>query len=200
MYFLCTMHPDLPETNEENYIGEWLMLKERRKAIKDFYNEKHNIPLSIEHKADNKYGSMTPANERAGKILDLFLDKDGHMIAKCHLFSENKESFKRINYGSHVNKEKWGVSPRIDWCMPDGLSGKINKHITHLALTLTPYFDKYGTYIHDWNTNEKTMDAVIQRKYYKENDGKCFAMPELKNKIDYSMNLLYKKKNNGMLL
>ena len=181
MYFLCTIHPELEETKTKEYIGGWMTLEEKKEAIEHFYKTNQNIALSIDHKADKTYGSFIPKNERVGKILDLFNDKDGDLVAKCILYKDSSDAFNRINEGFHINKEKWGVSMRIDWCM--AIDGKIDKKLTHLALTLTPYLGKQGTYIHHWSTNEKAIDLTIDREYYNENVGSCYASNQLKNKI-----------------
>src|ERR1700761_1194466 len=156
MYFLCTIHPELEETKSKGYVGGYMTLEEKKEAIDNFYKTDQNIALSMQHKTkDKNYGSFIPRKEKVGKILDLFNDKDGDLIAKCILYKDTN-AFNIINEGFHINKEKWGVSVRIDWCMLPG-ADKIEKKITHLALTLSPYFADRNTYIHHWSTNEKSI-------------------------------------------
>ena len=181
MYFVCTIHPDLEETRREGYRGWWMTLTEKKEAIERFYDEKQVIPLSLDHTASKTYGSSIPVPSRVGKVLDLFLDKSGDMAAKCILETDN-EAFKRVNTGSHIHGEKWGVSPRIDWSMPDGIEGdRIEKRLTHVALTLDPHFASQGAYIHQWHHREAGVDRIIARHYAGEST--FYAAPALLDKL-----------------
>lgn len=184
IYFLSTVHPELEETKVNGYKGQWMTFEEKKEAIRNFYKTKQHIPLSINHTTSKEYGSVIPSNERVGEVVDLFTDKDADLIAKCVLY-KGKDGFKTMSHGTYMNNEKWGVSVRIDWCMPGGLGGdgKIEKKLTHVALTRTPYLAAQGSYIHHWSTNEKDINKKIHKEYYQEKDGYCFASDELKNKI-----------------
>ena len=185
MYFVSTIHPELPETQVDGYLGEWLTLQDKRDAITEFHatNKKPGIPIVVNHDVEKTYGSLVPVSKRVGKVKDLFMDKDGDLVAKCVLYT-GTEAFKQISQGIHLNREKWGVSVRIDWCMPDGLESKrIDKRLTHVALTQTPYLGEQGAYIHHWSHNSVNIDRVIDREYFTENEGHCFASDQLKSLI-----------------
>lgn len=195
MYFLCTLQADLEETRREGYIGEWMTKEEKKDAILKFYKQKQHIPLSINHTTAKEYGAAIPQNERVGRVLDLFNDKDGDLVAKC-VIDKDSSAIHRLNKGSYVDGEKWGVSQRVDWCMipNENGGGKIDKLLTHVALTQTPFLADEGSYIHHWSTNEKTVDKAIHRDYFQEGAGHCFAAPELIHKIkkatDAGINLI----------
>ncbi len=190
MYFLCTLQADLEETRKDNYIGEWMTREEKKEAILKFYKQKQHIPLSIDHTTAKEYGAAIPMSKRVGRVLDLFNDKDGDLIAKCVIDKDSK-AIHRLNNGSYVNGEKWGVSVRIDWCIIPGSkageTARIDKILTHVALTQTPYLADEGSYVHHWSTNEKAVDNAIRREYYEEGNGYCFAAPELLQKIQTGM-------------
>jgi hypothetical protein len=170
------------------------MTKEEKKdAILKFYRLKQHIPLSIDHTTAKEYGAAIPKNERVGRVLDLFNDSDGDLIAKCVIDKDSK-AIHRLTNGVYAKGEKWGVSVRIDWTLPGGIEGgRIDKLLTHVALTQTPYLSD-SAYIHHWSTNEKTVDKAIHRDYFQEGTGHCFAAPELIHKIkkatDAGINLI----------
>lgn len=184
MYFLCTLQPDLEETRRIGYIGEWMTKVEKRDAILKFYKTRQHIPLSIDHTAPKTFGCAIPPKERVGRVLDLFNDRHGDLIAKCVIDRESG-AVNRLNSGTYLRGEKWGVSVRIDWIISYGLDGMghVDKTLTHVALTLDPFLAKEGTYVHHWHTNERVVDKTIHEKYYREGDGECFAAPELLQKI-----------------
>ena len=184
MYFLCTLQADLEETRRHGYIGEWMTKEEKKDAILKFYKQKQTIPVSFDHMTSKEYGAAIPKNERVGRIVDLFIDADGDLIAKCCIDKENSSAINRLNKGAYADGKKWGVSVRIDWCMPGGTAGgRIDKMLTHVAITETPYLADYGSYIHHWHNNEKVVDRAIQKEYFREGHGHCFATPTLIEKI-----------------
>lgn len=184
MYFLCTLQADLEETRRKGYIGEWMTKAEKKDAILKFYKQKQNIPVSFDHTAPTGYGMTIPQQERVGRIVDLFMDADGDLVAKCFVDHESG-AITKLNRGAYRDGKKWGVSLRIDWCMPDGTAagGRIDKSLTHVAITETPFLADHGSYIHHWHNNEEVVDRAIQKDYYKEGHGHCFAAPQLVEKI-----------------
>lgn len=182
MFFLATLQADLPETHDDTYRGVWFTKAEKKDVILKFYKLNQTIPLSVDHTADKEYGSVIPTDKRVGRVLDLFMDKDGHLVGKCCI--TNRDTVLRLTKGSYIDNEKWGVSLRIDWCLPGGIEcDKIEKMLTHVAVTTDPYLADYGSFVHHWSTNEKTIDRAIHREYYSEGDGHCFAAPELSRKL-----------------
>ena len=178
MYFLCTIHPELVETQEKDYVGEWMTMQEKRQAIDQFYGRRQDISISFNHTAKKEYGSFIPHEHTAGKILDLFCDADGDMIAKCYIPRDNP-AFKQLNQAVHLSKQTWGVSPRIDFCLPEGYGGPIVKTLTHVALTQTPLMADKGTFIHHWATNEQALNHTINREYFTEGQERCYAAKAL---------------------
>ena len=179
MYFLCTIHPELEETQEEGYVGAWMTLKEKWEAIDKFYERKRCIPIGFLHTASKQAFSLMPHDKRAGHIIDLFCDAEGDMVAKCVIPRDNP-AFAELNRSVHVEKRTWGVSPRIDFALPEGYGGPMIKTLTHVALTETPLMADKGTYIHHWATNEQAINHAINREYFAEGQGHCYAAPQLK--------------------
>jgi hypothetical protein len=179
MYFLCTIHPELEETQEEGYVGAWMTLKEKWDAIDKFYERKRHVPIGFLHTASKQAFSLMPEDKRAGHIIDLFCDAEGDMVAKCVIPRDNP-AFAELNRSVHVEKRTWGVSPRIDFALPEGYGGPMIKTLTHVALTETPLMADKGTYIHHWATNEQAINHAINREYFAEGQGHCYAAPQLK--------------------
>ncbi len=184
MWFLCTIQPNLAETQEAGYMGEWMTVEEKQQAIEKFHRLNQAIPISVLHTAPKSFGSGVPHKDRAGRVVDLLCDRDGDMVAKCVVPRESP-AFRVLHQGTHLNNEVWGVSPRIDWCAVDGETGpyRIIKTLTHVALTLTPAMADKGTYIHHWATNEAAIDSTIAREYYTEGQGHCYAAEKLRNRL-----------------
>lgn len=183
MYFLCTAQPETPETRDKNYFGGFLTVKEKRGAIDSFYRDKENIPLCMDHVAPEAFGSSVPANKRVGRVVDLFMDKDGDLVAKCILTYDNEQVYKTVMQDIVKNRKAWGVSVRIDWCMPEGEDGPVHKQYTHIALTQTPYLGEHGSYIHHMAFDEKTIDKVVAREYLNPGDGDCYASQSFLDKV-----------------
>jgi hypothetical protein len=179
MYFLCTIHPELEETQEEGYVGAWMTLKEKWEAIDKFYERKRHVPIGFLHTASKQAFALMPEDKRAGHIIDLFCDAEGDMVAKCVIPRDNP-AFAELNRSVHVEKRTWGVSPRIDFALPEGYGGPMVKTLTHVALTETPLMADKGTYIHHWATNEQAINHAINREYFAEGQGHCYAAPQLK--------------------
>lgn len=197
MYFLCTVHPELEETKEKGYMGIWMTLDQKKKFIHEFYNYKsfQEIPFSLEHKAQQYYGSVIKRQDRDGKVLDLFIDKRGDIIAKGILYKDT-ESYKNIedytfNDDDTKKGKPWGVSMRLDCLFPFDDNKDVIKKITHIALTQEPFFAKKGTYIHHWSNDEDAINRTISKYYYKENMGSCYITDILKNKINMSYSMLF---------
>ena len=191
MYFLGTIHPEIEETKQDNYKGIWLTLDEKQQVINDFYvdiDKKNIIPLTITHKSREELGSVILPKDRVGKVLDLLLDKDGNLIAKCKLNNRDSDVYKDFKYGKTQEERKWGLSLRIDATLLKGTASggdAVIKRITHIAFTRTPYLSDGNTYVHHCAETEELIDKTISRHYYKENNGHCFISlhSPLKRKI-----------------
>lgn len=185
MYFLCTAQPETPEIGDKDYFGGFLTVKEKPGAIDSFYKDAEHIPLCMGHVAEESFGSSVPASMSVGKVVDLFMEKDGDLVAKCLLTMDNEEVYKTVMQDIVKNGKAWGVSVRIDWSMPDGLEsgGPVFKQITHLALTQQPYLGDHGAYIHHMAFDEKKIDEILLREYYKQGDGHCYASDTLMDKL-----------------
>lgn len=174
IYFLCTLQCNLEETREKDYVGGWFTVDEKKALVASRQKNNQPIAISFDHTADKTYGSFIPKQERVGHVMDLFVDRDGDLIAKCVVDDENG-AVRRLTKGTYVDGEKWGVSVRIDWSMPYGTAGgRIDKVLTHVALTTTPYLSD-TSYIHHWSPSERAVDRLIGREYFKEGDGHCYA-------------------------
>lgn len=196
MYFVCTIQPKLSDEEEGNYIGPWLTQKEKRQAIDLFYAKKQHIPLSIDHTAAGVFGAAVPGEKQVGRVLDLFIDRHGYLMAKCKLSKKSDSACERIIRSMCVEKTKWGVSPRIDWSMPGGLEGPIDKQLTHIAFTLTPFLADFKTYIHHWAFKQPAIDRIIQEQHYtaEESGGLAYAAPSFVERLEA------KKLNKGVFL
>ena len=184
MYFLCTIQPNLEETQKADYLGEWMTVEEKRQAIDKFHRLRQAIPITIAHTAPKEFGSGVPHKDKAGVVLDLLCDCDGDLVAKC-MVPRDSPAFNALHHGTHLNGEVWGVSPRIDWCALGGEDSpyRIVKTLTHVALTLTPAMADKGTFIHHWAANEAAIDATIGREYYTEGRGQCYAGERLRGRL-----------------
>lgn len=180
MYFLATLHPALEETKKEGYNGKWLTLKEKKAVIDDFYAAQRALPLRMEH-GELAYGNTVPPEERVGKVMDLFLDKVGNIVAKCHL--TEKEAVQQVGSDGVKKKAKWGVSVWLDLYYPRGEQGPCEKKLTHVAMTTDPWFAEHHTYIHHWAVSEKGIDAQLAQDYYREGDGECYVKGPLTEKL-----------------
>ena len=183
-YFLCTVQPELEETKRAGYVGEWFTVVEKRAAIEKFHRLRQTIPISVDHTAEKSFGSLVPKEQRTGRILDMLIDADGDLVAKCVLTKDSK-GLRQVESGVTQKREKWGVSPRIDFCIPGGYGGDgtVIKALTHLALTRTPKMARQGTYIHHWSDDETEIDHIINREYYAEGQGHCFVAPAMADRL-----------------
>ena len=178
IYFLCTLQCDLEETRDKDYVGGWFTIAEKKALIDTFHSRKQHIPISFDHTAEKEFGSLIPKHERVGHVVDLFVDRAGDLIAKCTVDDDNG-AVKRLTKGTYIDGEQWGVSVRIDWSMPHGTGGgRIDKTLTHVALTTTPYLSD-TSYIHHWSVNERAVDRTIANEYFKAGDGHCYAAEPL---------------------
>jgi hypothetical protein len=195
LYFLATLHPTVNKSEEEE---GFLNLDDKRKVIEDFYREKQDIPLCIKHGSGNSPGYKVTDEERAGKVVDMFNDENGCVIAKCVIPSDNRH-YIDMNKSIMTDKSKWGVSIWLD-IYYDEYENKTNndgggvedatpkpshKKLTHVALTPDPFFADRGSFIHHWSLDEKSLNGVINREYYIEGLGHCYATNEFKEKIKH---------------
>jgi hypothetical protein len=177
MYYLAKLHPDLRETWQRTYRGGYLTRAQKEEAILDFYREKQCIPLCIDHCNADKAGFVVPEGERIGRVVDLFNNEKGEMMVKLCLDQKHR-SFRTIERGIWVLKEKWGVSMWVDWNTQTG-----KKYLTHVALTKDPMFASHNTFLGTHGLFEDAVDRSIARHYYKEKRGLCFAAPEFRSKL-----------------
>lgn len=180
MYFVATLQPK--PTKKEQDAG-FFSIREKRQAIDNFYNNKKNnikeIPLCIDHGTGESYGYVVEKENTVGKVLDLFNDEYGNIVAKCILYDDN-DHFKVIRDAIEEKKEKWGVSVWIDiYLENENVDIKdAQKELTHVALTSDPYFADRNTFIHHWSYNETALDRIISKEYYSKDKGECYASDE----------------------
>jgi hypothetical protein len=186
MFFVATLQP-IPTKKEEN--DGFFTTLEKRQVIDKFYKSRDtkDLPICIEHGTGEQYGYVVEQDKTAGKVLDLFNDEEGNIVAKCLLFGEN-EHFKVIIDAIENEKEKWGVSQWIDifreTMEPDC---PVEKELTHVALTSDPYFADRNTFIHHWSYKEDALDKVIAKEYYTKDKGECYASNEYIEKLEASI-------------
>lgn len=182
MYFVATLQPS-SLTEKEKDEG-FLITAEKREATNKFYKTRleKEIPLCIEHGTGEEYGYVVESDKRVGRVLDLFVDEEGHSVVKCVLYKEN-EHYQVIRDAIENNKEKWGVSEWID-IFRETPESEPQKELTHVALTTSPYFADRNTFIHHWSLNEDALDRVIAKEYYIKDKGECYASNEYIEKLD----------------
>jgi hypothetical protein len=192
MFFVATLQP-IPTKKEEN--DGFFTTLEKRQVIDKFYKTRDtkDLPLCIEHGTGEQYGYVVEQDKTAGKVLDLFNDEEGNIVAKCLLFGEN-EHFKVIIDAIENEKEKWGVSQWIDiyreTMEPDC---PVEKELTHVALTSDPYFADRNTFIHHWSYKEDALDKVIAKEYYTKDKGECYASNEYIERLEASIDTAIKE-------
>ena len=209
MYFLATLNPAFVEAKKKGLMGEWLTQKEKVKVIDDFYRKKSKVngsegsyggeilPLCLDHAGGDDYGFgfVVPSTKRIGRVIDLFNDRKGHLIAKCVLYDYN-DTATDIAQGMGKRKEKWGVSVWVDMNLPQGRGGPIIKELTHVAMTKDPNFAKDNSFIHHWGLSEEAVNKVLFKEYYTKGDGLCYASPQL---ISQSPKGMLNNKYQGMM-
>ena len=187
MYFVSSILPHLKETTDPNYVGMWLTINNKREVINKFYRSKRELSLCIDHCNAQEAGFVVPYKERIGRVLDLLIDEEGVLIAKCILYNDD-ERFSNIIQGINFRKEKWGVSVWLD------IDDNNIKDLTHVALTLDPYFKDHNSYIHEYSTNEESIDKIIIKNYYIESKGECYISDNFKKRLEPLLILLKSEK------
>jgi len=178
MYMVGKLHPDLPEANEPGYTQGWLSEQDKRDVIDRFYSdERHTIPLSLDHRNSGKYGFI-PHGDVIGDVLDLFTDRNGDLMVKTRL-SPQHPAYGEVNRGMTDRAQKWGFSVGL---LPGDGGGE--KTLMHVALTPEPGFAAYDTYIKHWHLNEDRLNAIIARELYMPGEGgRAYAAPEFDEKL-----------------
>lgn len=182
MYCVATLHPDLVEARHPDYHGGFFTEREKRRLIRKFYKQKLEIPLCIDHCGAQTCGFVVPDSERIGHVVDLFNGRDGQLMVKMKLDNRHP-AYARINRGMEIYKELWGVSVWIDFYN----TGR--KELTHVALTTDPLFASQGTWIHARGLEERLMDEVIAKHFYKHGDKHCYATPEFEKRLSGNLTL-----------
>jgi hypothetical protein len=179
MYFLATLHPPLGKEFEDE---GFLTLEEKRKAIDEFYDLKEDIPLCVDHGSGKTHGYVVKEEEKVGKVLDLFNDEHGNVVAKCIHYMDN-DHYSKMDF----DKDKWGVSMWIDIQYDHNAETKEisnkTKKLTHVAVTISPAFADYNTFVHHWSLEEYGLNGVINKEYFTEGKGQCYASKSFKDKI-----------------
>src|SRR5277367_6907141 len=105
MYFSCTIQPELTETQNPDYIGSFLTVKDKKKIIDYFYKLNKNIPLIFTHKVIDEYGALVSPKDRIGKANELFLDKDGDLIGICKMekYDDDGDTVSSDSYNTVYN-------------------------------------------------------------------------------------------------
>lgn len=192
MYLLAKLHPHLKEAEKKDYKGPWLNTEAKKEIMTRFYRDKKRVPLSIDHRDLGPMGLVKPENV-VGEVCDLFLDKDSELILKCKLSNKHKDGYQEINSGIFRERQTpMGVSVGLA-NVPDGIGGIKSRHLVHVALTKTPGFGQYNTFITHAGLEEKAINKVILEKYA---DGgaslsKLFVMGGLKDKLEGMDNIYF---------
>jgi hypothetical protein len=186
MYFIATLHP-LIDPNSQDAKDGYLSVSDKRDIIRDFYTPgAEEIPLCVNHGEGDVVGAgyKVAIEDRIGKVLDLFNNKEGEMVVKCVLSPESKH-YQSVNQSIFTDNAKWGVSVWVDITDFKDDVTPVKKNLTHVALTNEPYFGEYNTFIHHWSLNETAIDRVISEEYIKgeENEGHSFITVEFRQKL-----------------
>lgn len=181
MHYLSNLQPKA-HVIDSQYDDMFLTRAEQEQEVLKFYRTKKKLPLCLDHGGDNtNHTWKTTKKDRIGEVTDLFINKDGMMMAKFKLDSDH-EFFPRIQHDLHVKKEDWGVSIWI-YHMENQKTGEIHKELGHVALTQDPLFGKFGTFLYGYGVIEAGVDKAIGEQFYEEGKGESFASKELKQKI-----------------
>lgn len=178
MYFLATLHPDvvLDENGEPDVC--WLTAPgEKERQVRDFYAQRRDIALSLDHRGTGRFGFVVEPGERIGRVLDLFVGDRGQLLVKMQLDNRHP-TYAKIKRGIELHHEKWGVSAGV---LTNNRT--LEKQLTHVALTREPLFARYDTFLHRNAVLEADLDREIARLYYAPGRGRCYATAELKRKL-----------------
>lgn len=173
-YFLAMLHPNLEETNTDDYNGPWLNEKDKHVQIKRFYLDRPNIPLSYNHENTEYYGYINQ-KDVIGRVLDMYNNEKAELFVKCWLNPDHPYYERIIN-----EKKLWGVSVGVS--QPD--QGRNQKYLEHVALTLDPGFGPHGSYVKEWTDNEDNLNTIIAHGYLREGTGRTLVSNDFLKRID----------------
>lgn len=173
MFCVATLQP-----NQGTLLTRFLTRDEMVRQIDAFYTMSQCIPLCIDHCGAQTCGFEVPANERIGRVSDLWINHSGQLMVKLWLDGAHPH-FKRINQGIFHSGERWGVSVWIDQLFDV-------KMLTHVALTTNPFFARQGTWMHGWNVLEGPMDRQIAQAHYDTRHEQCYGHPAFLAKLEGS--------------
>jgi hypothetical protein len=163
MYLVAKLHPKVTEYESDTYQGDYLSLKDQEKVIRDFYTQERDIPLCIDHLGIDSTGFVRH-EDRVGRVVDLFTNKDHELMVKCQLFPEH-EAYYTVNHSIFHEKKKWGVSVGLANLKDPEKGTILEKNLVHVALTTDPAFGAQNSYLFDWGLFEEDIDRKIAQKY-----------------------------------
>lgn len=181
MYFLSTLHPKNSDINGQ-YRGMYFSRPDKESQIRKFYRERLNVPLCLDHCGGESAGVVVSPEERIGRVLDLFINRNGEMMAKLKL-DDRHPAYRKIKDGIHSKGEKWGVSVWIQH-VKNLETGRISKELGHVALTTDPLFAEHNTFLHWYGVQESGIDKMIAKDFYHEGVGQSFSAREMKLKLE----------------
>lgn len=184
MFLISKLHPNLEETEEEGYNGNWLSRAAKEETIKRFYAQKQDIPLCIDHRDTGKSGYVKGEN-KIGRVCDLFLNKEGELMVKCELSPEHRAGYKEVNQGINRNREHWGVSIGLARKRDPFTGNVLSRNLAHVALTNDPAFAAEGTHISHYALEEDKINKLIAREH-----SNGYLAPEFMAKLE-GMSLFY---------
>lgn len=166
---------------KDDVYDEYLTRADNERQILQFYRTKRKIPLCLDHGDGDRPGYIVPERDRIGYVLDLFIGRQNALMAKFKL-SNKHEAYNRIHDGITERHEPWGLSVWIER-LEDRTTGRVVKKLTHIALTLDPFFADYNSYMYRYSLNENLINNAILGDLYWPGAGCCYGTREFKKKL-----------------
>jgi hypothetical protein len=178
LYCVATLQPNLHGIDKDD---EFFTRQEKEGQIQRYYRQRKRIPLCVDHCDAEVWNFVVKERDRIGYVLDLFIGRENAMVVKFRLDPKHA-AYAQIYNGMVHRKEAWGVSVWIER-LEDPLTGQVTKELTHVALTTTPRFAKYGTYMHRYALTEDKINNIIAREFYFPGQAHCYASREFQTKL-----------------
>lgn len=194
MYVVAKLHPKVAEYEHDAYQGDYLSVKDQERVIQDFYANERDIPLCIDHLGIDSTGFVRH-EDRVGRVVDLFTNKDHELMVKCQLFPEHK-AYYEVNESIFKEGKKWGVSVGLANLKDPQKNTILEKNLVHVALTTDPAFGAQNSYLFDWGLFEEDVDRKIAQKYV----GTGYASEAFKKKMARVMPAVAGKKKRDCVL
>lgn len=163
MYLVAKLHPKVAAYESAEYQGDYLSVKDQERVIRDFYEQERDVPLCKDHMGTDSTGFVR-YDDRIGRVVDLFTNKDHELMVKCQLYPEHN-AYNEVNRSIFNEGKKWGVSVGLANLKDPHNGTVLEKNLVHVALTMDPAFGSQNSYLFDWGLFEDDVDRKIAQKY-----------------------------------